>query len=245
MNLIVPFTKDVKFESSLGDIVSISLEHDYNLNNNIILGNFVVSGTYKTHELSANALDFSYTLPFELSLSSEVEDESLEFAIDNFTYEVKAGDVLKVDIDYLVKAKELVREESILEEPIIFEEDLSSEIESIFENEENEITLKDLVNNYDTEEVIKEEVKIIKVDNIEIDKNEEEDRETFEKETILNFASENKESFVTYKIHTLKEGETVETLAKFYNKSENDIIEYNLGVAFNSGDKILISQEDE
>ena len=40
MNCIIPFTKDIKFKTSISEILSISLEHDYTLNDNDLLGNF-------------------------------------------------------------------------------------------------------------------------------------------------------------------------------------------------------------
>ena len=54
MNLIIPFTKDIKFNTNISEILSISLEHDYTINDGELLGNFTVSGEYKTHEVSVN-----------------------------------------------------------------------------------------------------------------------------------------------------------------------------------------------
>lgn len=222
MNCIVPFTKDVKFDTALGDILSISLEHEHNLSNNILLGNFTVSGTYKTHELSANALAFSKVLPFELSLGEDIDEETLSFSIDNFTYEVKDGDILSVDIDYLVKAKEIIKqrteEEVFSDDALEFDDLVSAQIDKIFEVEDSLVVDDDRVDSID---------------------------EVNHTNTILDFASENKESFISYKIHTMKDGENIETICKLYSKSENDMIEYNLGVGFNAGDKILIPEDDE
>lgn len=225
MNIIVPFTKEVKFDQTLGDVLSISLEHEFNFSNNILLGNFVVSGTYKTHELSANKLDFSHTLPFELSIREDIDESTLNFSIDNFTYEVLEGDILKVDIDYLVKAKELVRED------IIFDE---ATIDDLFSNEEE---LLDLANDEPiTKEVLEEPLE---------ETVNTEDRAVIDENTILNFASENAESFVSYIVHTVKEGENIETICKLYSKNENDLIDYNIGIPFNPGDKILVPEDDE
>ena len=33
MNLIIPFTKDIKFTSNISEITSISLEHEFTVNN--------------------------------------------------------------------------------------------------------------------------------------------------------------------------------------------------------------------
>ncbi len=235
MNIIVPFKKEVKFDQTLGDIVSISLEHEYNLNNSVLLGNFIISGSFKSHELSANKLDFNYTLPFELTLSEEIDESTLIFSVDNFTYEVLEGDILKVDIDYLVKAKELVRIDENIFEP-------DNEVMNLLNNDENDpLELLDReLENINEEKIsindIKDNDELIETNN---------SREVIDEAAILNFAKENSETFVTYKVHIVKEGETIETICTLHGKSESVLNEYNLGVAFNPGDKILIPEDDE
>ena len=50
MKLIIPFEKKVKFNSNACEISSISLEHEFTKNEGEILGNFLISGSYKEHE---------------------------------------------------------------------------------------------------------------------------------------------------------------------------------------------------
>lgn len=237
MNCIVPFVKEVKFDSQLGDILSISLDHEYNVNKNVILGNFIVSGTYKSHELSANALEFSYTLPFDLTLTTSIIEESLKFSIDNFTYEVLDGDILKVEIDYLVKATDdLSRDETddIFEEVIT---DVTESIESIFDAQIpglEEVREESTDLEVEENKVVTEEAEVIT-----------EDRNKKSEATILNFASENEESFITYKMHIVKDGESLEGLCKLYGKSEIELSEYNQKSNYEVGDKILVALDDE
>ena len=47
MKQVIPFIKEVDFEDGLGSIVSVSLEHDYLVDNADINGNFFVYGEYK------------------------------------------------------------------------------------------------------------------------------------------------------------------------------------------------------
>lgn len=215
MNCIVPFSKDVKFSSALGDILSISLEHEISLNDEVLLGNFVISGTYKTHELSANALDFEYTLPFELSLGSEIDESTLSFEIDNFTYSVLEGDTLRVNIDYLVKADDKLREiTELFDLPVASLDGLP---DNLSDDEAESVMLQDVCSRSSDES-----------------KNE-----------ILKFASSNDESFISYKVHTVKEGETLESICKLYEKSETQIKEYNHNVGYIFGDKVLVPEDDE
>ncbi len=211
MNCVMPFTKDIEFSTNIKEICSISLEHEFNVNNKVILGNFFISGTYKSHELSVNMEDFSYTLPFDVSLADNIKEDTVNFIIDNFTYEIVDNNTLKVDIDYLVKAEEkiLIKEEKIFEE---VPEDLSD----IFAS--------------DAREVIKEDAPR------ELKKADE--------DTILSFASNNEESFVTYKVHIIKDGETIESIAKLYNKTENEVYDYNTTIKFLTGEKVLIPEDE-
>ena len=62
MNCIIPFTKDIKFKTNIAEILSISLEHDFTANPEEVLGNFIISGDYKTHEVSVNKEHFELSL---------------------------------------------------------------------------------------------------------------------------------------------------------------------------------------
>ena len=102
MNCKIPFTKDIPFEKKLYEITSISLEHELKVENELLKGNFIISGDFKSHEVSINKEAFSYILPFEISLSENIDEQSLEFMIEDFTYEVLANNILRVNIDFNV-----------------------------------------------------------------------------------------------------------------------------------------------
>lgn len=135
MNFVIPFTKDVKFKTNIGEILSVSLEHDYTANSDEILGNFTISGEYKTHEVSVNKEHFEYVLPFSVDISSKIDTESVEFEVEDFTYEVVDNDTLRVNIEYHVKADE-VKEEPLFKE--VKEEELD-DILSELERDEKDV----------------------------------------------------------------------------------------------------------
>ncbi len=137
MNLIIPFEKVVKFDTPISEISSISLEHEFTKNDKEVLGNFIIKGTYKEYELSLNKKDFSYTLPFNVEIASNIDIDTLEFSIDNFTYDLNDKDLL-IKIDYIVKAKEKKETPTFekterLPEPI----DLIEERKDLIENNED------------------------------------------------------------------------------------------------------------
>ena len=222
MNCIIPFTKEVKFNSNISEILSISLEHDYTLNDYEILGNFIVSGEYKTHEVSVNKEKFEFVLPFSVSLTSKLKKESLEFNIEDFTYELLDENILKVEIEYSVKGEE--EPENIVE----FEKNESEDdnFEELLEEISNE--------NKKHEESTKEELT-----------REPKEENNSNKEIVLNEINKGDNTFVTYHIHILKDNETIENVCTKYNTTKDVLGEYNDLSNLTLGDKILIPEVNE
>lgn len=230
MNCIIPFTKDIKFKTNICEILSISLEHDYTLNETELLGNFIITGDYKSHEVSVNKEHFEHVLPFSVSLVSPIKEDTLDFNIEDFTYQILDDNTLKVDIEYAVKGEELER----TEKPLVFE-DIESEDDAI----------EDLLEEFDEkDEEVEEE---IREEEVRSDNKEVEERAVTEteKETIINEINKDDNTFVTYHIHIMKENETIETVCTMYNTSTQTIGEYNDISNIAIGDKIIIPDIDE
>ena len=229
MNLIIPFTKDIKFNTSIVEIVSISLEHDYTVNDSEILGNFIISGDYKSHEVSVNKEHFEYVLPFSVDLTTRIDRESVDFAIEDFTYEIKNNDTLEVRIEYSINALEEKQEEpkeEIIEEPL-------------FERVEEDTTLEDMLDSID-EDVTRDDTEIK-------EETEEEKRGVSEedKKTIIDSINEADENFVTYHIHIMKETDTIESVCTKYNTTSNILSEYNDLSTVAVNDKLIIPDINE
>ena len=94
MDFVIPYTKEITFKTKIAEIFSISLEHEMDINDNEILGNFIISGEYKTHELSVNKEPFEYTLPFSIDIAENIDKETIAFEITDFTYEIIKNDTL-------------------------------------------------------------------------------------------------------------------------------------------------------
>ena len=63
MKQVIPFRKELNFNTSIEEINSISLEHNLTLTrDNVISGEFIVSGQYKEKETSIDLKDFSYSI---------------------------------------------------------------------------------------------------------------------------------------------------------------------------------------
>lgn len=236
MNCKIPFTKDILFEKKVSEITSISLEHEIISTDDDLKGNFIISGDFKSHEVSVNKEAFSYILPFEIELADDIDRDTIEFMIDDFTYEIVDNSSLRVNIDFNVIAS--IKEKEEVEEPLF------KDARELFENENNEIELIDDRN--DTLENLEEKIK----NKDTIDKNKEiNDKEVENKkiteDTIINSLENTDNDYTTYHIHMVSDGETVETICTMYNSNMTILSEYNNLSDLSVGDKLIIPESNE
>ena len=213
MNLIIPFEKKVKFDTPISEICSISLEHEITKNDGEILGNFLITGTYKEHELSINKTDFNFTLPFSVELTTRVDLSSLDMSIDNFTYDLNGSD-LDIKIDYVIEAQDLK------EEPVFERVEQDIEPITLIEEEKGKII-----------DEIKEEI------------NNNEERE-IKSETIINSVKA-EDDYISYHIHIVSSGESLESIALKYHITKEEIETINNITTIEENDKLLIPLENE
>ena len=229
MNCIIPFESKVKFNNPIKEICSISLEHELTKNDDQVLGSFIISGTYKEHELSVNTSDFKFTIPFNVELANRIEMESLEFSIDNFTYEID-NDEMTVKIDYIVTADD-VREEVITENP---QDNPLELIEEIILPEKNDNIIELPMQERKVDDVSFEETKVSE---------KEEIREEIDTEIINGVETEN--DYITYHIHIVKETETMESIALTYKISKEELETINGITSIFPNDKLIIPITNE
>lgn len=252
MNTKIPFTKDITFEKKVCEITSISLEHEIKVEEGILKGNFIVSGDYKSHEVSVNKEPFSYMLPFEIELASDIDTDTIEFMIDDFTYEIIDNTDLRVNIDFniLANKKEIVEEQT----ENIFEDasnlfDTDNEVEELIPEvkeevrEEEQDSLEE-IQEEDRNQVVIPSIEDKKEETIQVEKMQE-TKEVVSEDTIINSISNKDDEYTTYHIHMVSDGETVETICTMYNSNMNILGEYNELKEVNVGDKIIVPEKNE
>lgn len=228
MNCIIPFTKDINFKTNIAKILSVSLEHEYTANPMEVLGNFTISGEYKVHEVSINKESFEYVLPFSVNLTKEIDINSVDFDIVNFTYEVVNDDTLRVNIEYSINAVELPEEkEEVTIDELLDEidEDVRAEIEEVKEDVKEE------------KEEIQEKEEVLETENRDITDEA--------KETILNSINKDDNTYVTYHVHIMSETDTIESICLKYNVTESILKEYNDLTTIGVKDKVIIPENYE
>lgn len=228
MNCIIPFEKKLKFEGNIKEIVSISLEHEVTQNPDEVLGNFIISGTYKEHELSVNTEDFKFVVPFSVELEKKIDKDSFEFWIDNFTYDIDGNEML-VKIDYAMAAEELKEDEERTEvSPVDLIVTPEEEEEKTFN--EPEIQEETLTNENDEEN--EERTEVITQE------------ETKSEEAVIS-GLQTEDDYITFKIHVVKEEETLESICQKNNIDKDELLKLNDITDITLGDKLIIPYQNE
>ena len=120
MNKIIPFRKEITFDTMLYEVTSISLEHTLNKHGNVITGTFTVSGEYRVTESSINTLPFNYDLPFTISIDNNYDISNSTMDISDFYYEILDNKSLMINIE--VKLENV--EELLLERKEVMKNDI-------------------------------------------------------------------------------------------------------------------------
>ena len=218
MKKIVPFKKDISFDNNIAEISSISLEHTLKLQEeNIVSGEFIISGTYKMTEASLNVDPFEYKLPFDISVDKKYDTKNIDVDINDFYYEVTNNEILSVSIEVVLDGlEEKSREEKE-------ENTLTDEIETLEETRE-----------------VENQTQTVNAENNEIEVNEETNVKS-----IFEDLDEN-ERYAVYKVHIVTENDTIESISSEYNVNREDLEAYNDLSELKIGDKLIIpSHEDK
>lgn len=142
MKEIIPIKKDIIFKTKISEICEISLEHNYKVEQDLVVGKIYLNGSYKMTEASVIEEDFMYTIPFEISISKRINKDTVNVIIDEFNYDIEK-DILKLNINLCLTCEEIESEK----------EEVVDYVDNYINNEIIEI--KDIEN---TQPEIKEEI---------------------------------------------------------------------------------------
>ena len=230
MRQTIPFVKDISFNSKIAEITSISLEHNLKMeNNDSVVGTFTISGKYKVNKISINEEEFKKDINFDITLDDKYDSSKVIIDIDDFYYEIVNEEYLRVHIDVLIDNLLYIKKE---EKPFIQE---------IEKNDLAELKTEERISNVnDFKDISFEEEKVntIKQDNDTIKKDDKESSIT------TNFLNE-KEQYITYKVHIIRENETVDTIIEKYNVSKEELEKYNSLDNVGLGTKIIVPISSE
>lgn len=265
MRQIITLEKEIAFKTMIGDITSISLEHDLDfISDSEIEGNLIVSGTYKLTEASTIEEDFNYKVPVEIMLTSNLDENKRSIAINNFIYKIVNEEALFITVELLIEGlekieveevaleKEEVKEESRQE--VLVEEEKSEDnkiseeekrddevLQSMDDNDEVEVLKTDEDDNFNfKEEKMQNNIEV--VDNVEKIKEVVNDNNNNKEvmDSIFSIFANTEETYATYSVYILRENDNLEEVINRYKTSREVLAEYNDLDNLRVGSKIII-----
>lgn len=272
MKQIIPFKKELLFKTKVSEITSISLEHTLSLKkDDLISGEFHISGDYKMTEGSINREKFYFTLPFEINLDTIYNTDTIIIDIDNFYYEVINNESLQVNIDVYVEGEKIEKEENknIEEQELI--ETISDDSDRIGKEEliEKDDSIKEIKldkevietnvedNMRKTRPIVEEEVSLeesIKYNKpMEVEIESEPKIEINNNNTNLNTNKDfnifdnidSADTYVTYYVYIVKEEDNIDKILEKFNVTKEELANYNDITNIKPKDKLIIPSHNE
>lgn len=240
MKQIIPFVKDISLAPKIYEITSIALEHNLKMeNSDSVVGNFTVSGKYRINDISINEEVFEENIPFDITLDSKYDASKVTIDIDDFYYEIINDEFLRVHIDVLVD--NLVYEKEKVEKPA---EVKKEEKQSIMPNkdERNDDLMNDnVITSNKNEDILIREEDAKK----EVKKEVSEERDTDITSKIETGLFDKEEKYITYKVHIVRDNQTIDEITTKYNVSKEELEKYNDLNNIVLGTKIIIPISNE
>lgn len=227
--------RDFLFKDSIFEITSISVEHDEDINGSNLEGDFIISGDYRLHEISINKEDFSFKLPFTHEIRSNVNLDTVNLEITDFTYELNNNDELHVHIEYIVSGEQSLIEFADEKDLDEFLNKTDAEVVDLTEDEPRfkEVSKEEILN-IPAEDSKKESKKEIKEDKpSEISTN-----------NIIGSINAD-ETYVKYHVHTVMQNDTLEGILDKYKITLTDLKKYNTFEALEVNMKLVIPENEE
>lgn len=247
MKIILPFKKEIVFKDNVSEITSISLEHQLDLHDCLVKGNFLITGQYLISTGSNTVLPFSLDLPVALSIEDNYDTTKAVCDIDDFYYEIINNKRLAISIDISIdklKEKEMIEiNNPISDIEVLDERNDDLEInnqnrcveDSDYESEDDDVLEED--DALDILEEITEQAEESKEENIE---------QNLYNEKINNYNYEDKieDAIATIRATNKNEGEVHGKINSLFDNLDNtDIyISYNIYI-LREGDTIDTIQE--
>ena len=239
MRQIVPFKKELPFKTKVSDITSISLEREIEIEKEgIITGAFHITGDYKMNEGSINREEFSFDLPFDITLDPRYDINTVNTDIEDFYYDIINDDTLKVNIDLFIEAE-------YLPENLTISSDDNNEVEND-NSVNNDIEEVDVINKIDDDIIHEDKEREEKMENdkkIEAEKKGDRDEVITPSDLFSNL--DDAETYSTYYVYIVKEEDTIDKILVNYGVTQEELEDYNDLANINPGDKIIIPKNNE
>ena len=231
--------RDFLFKDSIFEITSISVEHDEDINGSNLEGDFIISVDYRLHEISINKEDFSFKLPFTHEIRSNINLDTVNLEITDFTYELNNNDELHVHIEYIVSGEQSLIEFADEKDLNEFLNKTDAEVVDLTEDEPR------------FKEVSKEEILNIPAEDSKKEETEE-PKEEIKEDKPSEISTNNiigsinaDETYVKYHVHTVMQNDTLEGILDKYKITLTELKKYNTFEALEVNMKLVIPENEE
>lgn len=217
----ISFEKKLEFPTMIGEVTSISLDHNLTfINQSNIEGNFLIKGAYKLTEASCIEENFEFNLPVEILLNEKLDINTSKIEIEDFYYEIENEENLICYIDVLVEGvEEIIEEQQVIVEPPI--EELTRECDGDMYNEKvNETTEIETLEQIEEKEIMKQEKE--------------------EVQSLFSSLKDDEDTFATYSVYILRQEETIQTILEKYKITKEELEDYNDLSNITTGSKIIV-----
>ena len=232
MRKVISFDKKLEFKTMIGEVTSISLDPNLKFSDdNDITGELVISGKYKLTAESRLEEDFLFSLPLEIALSEQLEEETRNVYVDDFRYDVdNDDDSLNCHIDLVVEGVEKIEVEN---EEIINDRASIEPSENFYED--SSLLSDEMVKKINDNQIVAMD-NVTSKDDIQDDKIVE-NNSTY---SLFSSFSDSDESFSTYSVYIVRENDTLESIMSKYKVHREELEDYNDLNNLMIGTKIII-----
>lgn len=213
MKQIVPFTKNIQFDTNVDEITSISLDKKVNdVRDGHILGTLDLYLEYKENDISVDIQKYNSSIPFDIVIDDRYSLDDVKVDIDDFYYEINDSEVT-LHIDMLV-------------DNITYDD---TKLERIIEKHEKDNKKED---NKEVEQIFNTR----EDEDLFLDTSEKEDIQV----PIYKTFDPNSETYVTYNVHIVRGEDNVDSICQKYGVSKEDLSYYNDISNIKLGDKLIV-----
>lgn len=270
MKKVIPFSKTIHFKTMIQEITDIEVKHTLKVTEDeTIEGDILVEGSYKMTEASQLEETFQYTLPFTIEVDDKYDITNADINIHDFYFEIINEEDLKINVELEIsKVEEKVIDAEIEPLDSIVLNEVEKKVEEIQElEEENDREEEEVVADFmesneeheeskvekiveSTKEVMKEEketptVAVFKEEPVEEVKKVEEVASVNEVVPSIFSSINQEETFVTYYVYIVREGDTVDSILDKYKTNRELVSLYNDLSDVKVGSKIIIPCSNE
>lgn len=268
MKKTISFEKKIDFPTMIGEITSISLDHNLKfVDQSNVEGNFLLTGTYKLTEASRLEDNFNFEIAADIMLNETLDLDTAKIDIEDFYYELENDDTMICHIDVKIEGVEKIDEVETIEESIILPSN-SFEDTKIVSIEMPEATLDEedlniVKNNFEESSIIKVEQTHAKkedrecdgdyqntqqINNMETDNMNEQietQGKTIEEGSLFSSFKDTEETFSSYSVYIIREEETLQTLIEKYKTTKEELESYNDLSSITVGSKIILPTKND